>query len=264
MNKVNKKIFIMNNVALVYATVDGVSQLVIVPKDYEDKLNDEKLSCVCPLNNYISPEPLMHVCLCGDGYSRDFTAGMTQRNSDTAFELKIVSHDLRENQKGKTLVTTLENGKGLIVRQYISCFNGYDALETYNEVENNGDEVIIEALPSFGFSRISPFERYDDPNDIIIHKMRSAWSAEGTPFSLSAKDYMFESSWSGLGIKCDIINNNPGFIIADWCGAEACEVSLKEIGGLKSRCILEEEQPTHKCAMCGKEAKHRVVWGIQY
>ena len=62
----------------------------------------------------------------------------------------------------------------------------------------------------------------------------------------------------------EIIENHPGFIIADWCGDEACEVSLKEIGGLKSRCILEEEQPTHKCAMCGKDAKHRVVWGIQY
>lgn len=62
----------------------------------------------------------------------------------------------------------------------------------------------------------------------------------------------------------DIIDNNPGFIIADWCGDENCEVSLKEIGGLKSRCILEDEEPTHKCVVCGKEAKHKVVWGIQY
>lgn len=62
----------------------------------------------------------------------------------------------------------------------------------------------------------------------------------------------------------DIIENHPGFIIADWCGDEECEVSLKEIGGLKSRCILEGEKPTHKCVACGKEAKHKVVWGIQY
>ena len=62
----------------------------------------------------------------------------------------------------------------------------------------------------------------------------------------------------------NIIENNPGFIIADWCGDEACEVSLKEIGGLKSRCILENEQPTHSCVVCGSKAKHRVVWGIQY
>ena len=62
----------------------------------------------------------------------------------------------------------------------------------------------------------------------------------------------------------EIIDNNPGFIIADWCGDESCEVSLKEVGGLKSRCILEGDAPTHKCAICGKEAKHKVVWGIQY
>lgn len=61
-----------------------------------------------------------------------------------------------------------------------------------------------------------------------------------------------------------IIDNQPGFIIADWCGDEECEVSLKEIGGIKSRCILENEKPKHKCVSCGKEAKHRVVWGIQY
>lgn len=62
----------------------------------------------------------------------------------------------------------------------------------------------------------------------------------------------------------DIIENHPGFIIADWCGNEECEVSLKSIGGLKSRCILEDEKPTHKCVCCGKDSKHRVVWGIQY
>ncbi|MDD5888273.1 MAG: proline--tRNA ligase [bacterium] len=61
-----------------------------------------------------------------------------------------------------------------------------------------------------------------------------------------------------------IIDNNPGFIIADWCGNADCEVSLKDINGLKSRCILENEAPVHNCVVCGKEAKHRVVWGIQY
>ena len=62
----------------------------------------------------------------------------------------------------------------------------------------------------------------------------------------------------------NIIENHPGFIIADWCGDQECEVSLKEVNGLKSRCILEGEEPTHKCVVCGKEAKHKVVWGIQY
>ncbi len=62
-----------------------------------------------------------------------------------------------------------------------------------------------------------------------------------------------------------IMNTNPGFIIADWCGHEACELKMKEIKGTKSRCILEDhEHITGKCVVCGKEAKHVVVWGIQY
>jgi len=62
-----------------------------------------------------------------------------------------------------------------------------------------------------------------------------------------------------------IMNSQPGFIRAMWCGDEACELKMKEIRGTKSRCILENEQPIDdKCVVCGHEAKHLVVWGIQY
>ena len=62
-----------------------------------------------------------------------------------------------------------------------------------------------------------------------------------------------------------IMNKTPGFIKADWCGDENCEAKIKEIRGTKSRCILENEKPiTGKCVVCGKPAKHLVVWGIQY
>ena len=62
-----------------------------------------------------------------------------------------------------------------------------------------------------------------------------------------------------------IMNNHPGFVYADWCGDKACEERVKEIRGTKSRCIVENEKPKYgKCAICGKPAKHLVVWGIQY
>lgn len=62
-----------------------------------------------------------------------------------------------------------------------------------------------------------------------------------------------------------IMNTQPGFIKADWCGSEECELKMKEIKGTKSRCILENEKLlTGKCVVCGKEAKHLVVWGLQY
>ncbi len=62
-----------------------------------------------------------------------------------------------------------------------------------------------------------------------------------------------------------IMDTQPGFIKAMWCGDEACELKMKEIKGTKSRCILEDEKKIdEKCVVCGKDAKHLVVWGIQY
>jgi prolyl-tRNA synthetase len=62
-----------------------------------------------------------------------------------------------------------------------------------------------------------------------------------------------------------IMNENPGFVKSYWCGEEACELRMKEIKGTKSRCILEsDDYHDHKCIVCGKDAKHKVAWGIQY
>jgi len=62
-----------------------------------------------------------------------------------------------------------------------------------------------------------------------------------------------------------ILNTQPGFIHAMWCGDEACETRIKEIKGCKSRCIVEDgEKIDDKCVCCGKEAKYHVIWGIQY
>ena len=62
-----------------------------------------------------------------------------------------------------------------------------------------------------------------------------------------------------------IMETQPGFVKAMWCGDEECELKMKEIKGTKSRCILEDaEKIDDKCVVCGKKAKHLVVWGIQY
>ncbi len=63
----------------------------------------------------------------------------------------------------------------------------------------------------------------------------------------------------------EIMDKNPGFIKASWCGKSECEEKMKEIKGLKSRCILKDEKLiSDKCVVCGKEAHDLVVWGIQY
>ena len=65
----------------------------------------------------------------------------------------------------------------------------------------------------------------------------------------------------------DIINNHPGFIKAMWCEDQACEEKIKEIKGIKSRCIPfadKQEKLDSVCVCCGKKATKMVIWGIQY
>lgn len=62
----------------------------------------------------------------------------------------------------------------------------------------------------------------------------------------------------------DLANHKPGFIKINWCGDTSCEDIIKEETGLKSRCIIEEEQANGVCAYCGKEAKHVIYFGKQY
>ncbi|NLC47754.1 MAG: proline--tRNA ligase, partial [Tenericutes bacterium] len=62
-----------------------------------------------------------------------------------------------------------------------------------------------------------------------------------------------------------IINETPGFLISYWCGKESCETKMKEIKGIKSRCIIESDDcNNHKCIVCQEKAKHKISWGIQY
>lgn len=63
----------------------------------------------------------------------------------------------------------------------------------------------------------------------------------------------------------EILETNPGFIRAMWCGNVECEDKIKEETGATSRCIpFDEENISDKCICCGKEAKHMVFWGKAY
>jgi len=61
------------------------------------------------------------------------------------------------------------------------------------------------------------------------------------------------------------LEGRPRFVKAMWCGDQACEEAIKEQTGMPSRCIpFEQEQISDVCPVCGKPAKHMVVFGIAY
>ena len=63
----------------------------------------------------------------------------------------------------------------------------------------------------------------------------------------------------------DTAKNKPGFIRAMWCGDEACEIKMKELADVTSRCMPFGEEPCgDRCICCGKPATKLVYWGKAY
>lgn len=61
------------------------------------------------------------------------------------------------------------------------------------------------------------------------------------------------------------LKTGTGYFKTMWCGCPECEAKMKELGGLKSRCIpFEQEHISDTCICCGKKAKEMIIWGNQY
>ncbi len=63
----------------------------------------------------------------------------------------------------------------------------------------------------------------------------------------------------------EIAKTKPGYIKAMWCGDLECELKLKEVADVSSRCMpFGEEAISDKCICCGKPAHKLVYWGKAY
>ena len=68
-----------------------------------------------------------------------------------------------------------------------------------------------------------------------------------------------------LGEVKEKMAERGGFAEAMWCGDLECELKMKDEAGVSSRCIpFEQKHLGDVCAVCGKPAKHMVVWGVAY
>ncbi len=57
---------------------------------------------------------------------------------------------------------------------------------------------------------------------------------------------------------------NKNFVKAGWCGCRECEDKVKEYASATARVMCDEEGVPEKCAICGKPAKHKVVFARAY
>ena len=70
---------------------------------------------------------------------------------------------------------------------------------------------------------------------------------------------------SDLDDFIEIAKNKPGYIRAHWCGDLECELKLKELADVTSRCLpFGEQNEEGACICCGKKTDKMVYWGKAY
>ena len=63
----------------------------------------------------------------------------------------------------------------------------------------------------------------------------------------------------------ELQEKNGGYIKTMWCGELECELKMKEVAGMSSRCIpFAQEKLGDTCACCGKPADKMIYWGVAY
>lgn len=149
-------------------------------------------------------EPLVQLKIQGDVYPFGFAHGHSMRGSETVFRFKYDKQRIIEDNDSKTVVTVLREDRGLVSEHHLRWYSGYSALESSTAFKNESqNEVCLEMLSSFSMGEITPFEPDDAPGALVLHRLRSSWSAEGKLESIAIEDLGMEPSWASFGTRCE-------------------------------------------------------------
>lgn len=149
-------------------------------------------------------EPLVQIKLLGDDYPGGFSHGHTMRSSKSVYRFQYEKQQVVEEFDSKTVVTVLKDDSGLSVEHHLTWYTGCSALESRSVFRNGGpDPVQLEMISSFAMGELTPFEPDDAPGALVLHRLRSAWSAEGRLESLPVEELELEPAWAPFGTRCE-------------------------------------------------------------
>lgn len=146
-------------------------------------------------------ESLVQVKLLGDNYPFGFSHGHTMRNAQTAMEMKYIGQEQMKLGRQTKIITIVGNDK-IAANHNVIYDPDYDAIDVFTEVTNiSGEQVTMEMVTSFSLSAISSLEEQERTGDLVIHRLKSKWSAEGFLESKSALEHQLEPSWQRYGVN---------------------------------------------------------------
>ncbi|MCD8354113.1 MAG: proline--tRNA ligase [Clostridiales bacterium] len=143
----------------------------------------------------------------------------------------------------------------------------------YAEYEMKGVPLRVEIGPKdmeknqCVIARRDTGEKYFVPLEQLEEKVQALLTEVHDNLYESAKKRLEENTFAFTKVE-DVkaaMEKHTCFAKTMWCGDEACEIAMKELAGVSSRCIpFEQEHLSDVCPVCGKPAKKMVVWGVAY
>ena len=171
---------------------DGHVGMLLVPLEKESFLAQKD----CAL------EPLVQLHLRGEKLTAGYGNGTTMACTESTDCMKLVSQE----QDGDAVVTVLSDGAGRVVRHTAKWHEGLRAVRVSAEFVNETKEPLtLELLSSVSVGGLTPFIEGDAPGALVVHRARSAWSAEGRLASDTAEQLGLEPSWANYGYRIEKI-----------------------------------------------------------
>nr|WP_317399540.1 alpha-galactosidase [uncultured Gemmiger sp.] len=192
----------------------GTVELLLLPAGTEERIC--RADCAA--------EPLVQAKLAEDDAPAFFSGGRTMRNSPTTRTMTYVGQNVQTEADKTVISTILTDPRGLQYTHTLTLFADNPAAETQVTVENTGDVTrTLEMLSSFTMGSLSPFAQGLAPGTIMIHRMRSTWSAEGRLVSEPAEELQLEPSWkqySANSVRFGSVGSFPVRGFVPFCAVE--------------------------------------------
>ncbi len=143
-------------------------------------------------------DSLVQLHVGGDAYPPFFAGGKTLRNGASVAGLAFQGQHVEREGNATTVVTTLAGAGGFACHHHLSWRAGENFLVSHTVFENTGGaDLILEMLSSFCIGGLSPFAPDDASGRLVLHRLASAWCAEGRLRSEPLEDLQLEVFHAG-------------------------------------------------------------------
>ena len=147
---------------------------------------------------------LVQLKLVGDIYPNCYGHGSSMRNSESSNLLDYQSQEVVEDGEKTYIYTYLKDNRGYDVTHVVTYYEGDFSFEMKNIFANHSDQsVTLEMISSFELGNITPFEKQDSPDTLLVHRLRSKWSHEGRLHTETVEDLQLEPSWSTWSVSTE-------------------------------------------------------------